>query len=249
MSMRFPTIRGVIDRRLLVNYRVDPATIERILPPPFRPKLYGGYAIAGICLIRLKQIRPKFFPLPIGIGSENAAHRIAVEWDDDGRVREGVFIPRRDTSSRINACVGGRLFPGEHHHAAFAVSESADRISVSLTSDDGRTHCAVRGRVATQLPPTSVFAKLDDASQFFESGSLGYSVTSNAGRYDGLEMHCDVWKVEPFEVEAVESSYFADANLFPAGTVTFDSALIMRNIDHEWRGRDDLCCGLEPAAS
>ena len=49
--MRLPTIQGLIDRRLLVNYRADPAAIERILPPPFRPKLHRGYAIAGICMI------------------------------------------------------------------------------------------------------------------------------------------------------------------------------------------------------
>ena len=31
--MRIPTIRGLIDRRILVNYRVDPAVLARILPP------------------------------------------------------------------------------------------------------------------------------------------------------------------------------------------------------------------------
>jgi len=30
------------------------------------------------CLIRLKDIRPRFFPSFLGISSENAAHRIAV---------------------------------------------------------------------------------------------------------------------------------------------------------------------------
>ena len=30
------------------------------------------------------------------------------------------------------------------------------------------------------------------------------------------------------------STYFADESAFPKGTVTFDCALIMRNIAHEW---------------
>src|SRR6201997_2099537 len=104
--MRIPTMRGVIDRRILVNYRVDAAVLAKLLPAPFRPKLVGGFGVAGICLIRLKHIRPRFLPAWLGLSSENAAHRIAVEWEQGGQTREGVFIPRRDTSSRLNALAG-----------------------------------------------------------------------------------------------------------------------------------------------
>src|SRR3954454_20999339 len=107
--MQIPVIRGLIDRRILVNFRVDPDVLTKILPAPFRPKLVNGAGMAGVCLIRLKQIRPRFVPPFLGISSENAAHRIAVEWDDDGECRAGVFIPRRDTSSRLNTLAGGRL--------------------------------------------------------------------------------------------------------------------------------------------
>src|SRR3984893_10338567 len=98
--MRIPVVQGLIDRRILVNFRVDPDVLTRMLPKPFRPKLVRGAGMAGVCLIRLKHIRPRFLPSFVGIGSENAAHRIAVEWDENGQYREGVFIPRRDTSSR-----------------------------------------------------------------------------------------------------------------------------------------------------
>ena len=57
---------------------------------PFRPKLVKGKGIAGICLIRLKQIRPRFVPSFLGISSGNAAHRIAVEWDEHGETKPGV---------------------------------------------------------------------------------------------------------------------------------------------------------------
>lgn len=106
-----PTMHGIIDRRILVNFRVRPDALRKLLPPYFRPKLIGGWAMAGICLIRLKDIRPQGFPAFCGLTSENAAHRIAVEWDGDGTAREGVFIPRRDTSSMLQAFAGGRFFP------------------------------------------------------------------------------------------------------------------------------------------
>jgi hypothetical protein len=90
--MRIPVVRGVIDRRLLVNYHVDPGVLAPLLPPPFRPKLMHGAGMVGICLIRLKQIRPEFLPAWLGIASENAAHRTAVEWDDRGAVRDGGYF-------------------------------------------------------------------------------------------------------------------------------------------------------------
>jgi hypothetical protein len=71
-----------------------------------------------------------------------------VEWDVDGRTHEGVYIPRRDSGSRLNTLVGGRIFPGLHQRAAFSVSESDDCFDVSLRSADEHTHVAVRGRVA-----------------------------------------------------------------------------------------------------
>ena len=76
--MRFPKVHGVIRRRLLVNFRVDPAVIQQYLPPPFRPKLQEGHAIAGVCLIRLEDIRPHGVPQILGLSSENAAHRVAL---------------------------------------------------------------------------------------------------------------------------------------------------------------------------
>lgn len=236
-------LKGIIDRRVLVNYRVDSVILARQLPPPFRPKLVGGLGVAGICLIRLKHVRPRGLPAVFGMSSENAAHRITVEWDHDGKTCEGVFIPRRDSSSRFNALLGGRLFPGVHHHSTFRIHEHVDRYRIELKSDDCRTHMLVDGRIAAGLPATSIFPSLNTASDFFERGSLGYSTTNTQGRFDGLELRCTGWKLEPLEVATVESSFFDDRTLFPAGSVEFDSALIMREIDHEWRARDTLYFG------
>jgi hypothetical protein len=239
--MQIPVIRGIIDRRILVNYRVDPDVLSRLLPAPFRPKLVNGKGMAGVCLIRLKNIRPRFMPSFLGISSENAAHRIAVEWDQDGKIKEGVFIPRRDTSSRLNMLVGGKLFPGVHHHAAFQVQEHDDRYRIELNSDDRQTHLLVEGHVAQELPPTSVFRSIKEASEFFERGSLGYSVTARPGQFDGLELRSFGWQVQPLAAVKVESSFFKGRDLFPPGSVEFDCALLMRGIEHEWYGRGRLC--------
>lgn len=241
--MKIPAIRGVIDRRILVNYRVDPAALTKVLTGPFRPKLVDGWGMAGICLIRLKEIRPRFLPAALGLSSENAAHRIAVEWDEGGSRREGVFVPRRDTSSRLNTAVGGVLFPGVQHHATFRIDEQDDRFGVEMESDDHTTRVAVEGRLSHALPAASVFGSLPEASDFFERGALGYSLTARPNELDGLELQSFGWNVEPLDVGRVESSFFDDRALFPVGSIEFDCALLMRGIVHEWHGRGSLRTG------
>ncbi len=239
--MRIPTMRGIIDRRILANFKIDPDVLADYLPSPFRPKIFKGRGIAGICLIRLKQIRPRFLPASFGISSENAAHRIAVEWNHNGKTIEGVYIPRRDTSSRLNTLVGGRLFPGIHHYARYQVQENGERYSVVLNSEDGDTHVKVVGHVTSELPDDSIFDSLDEASNFFERGSLGYSVTGKAGQYDGLELRTFDWNVQPLSVDQLESSFFENHDRFPVGAAEFDCALLMRNINHQWHGQPLLC--------
>lgn len=239
--MKIPIIHGLIDRRILANYQVDPDVLAKALPPPFRPKLINGAGIAGICLIRLKYLKPQFMAGNFGFSSENAAHRVAVEWTEGGVTREGVYIPRRDTNSRFNTLVGGKLFPGLHHHARFEVIEQGDYFQVGLDSDDGQVHVVVAGRLSSQLPSTSVFRSLQEASAFFEAGSLGYSATSRPEEYDGLELHSFNWHVEPLAVERIESTFFENSQVFPKGSLKFDCALLMRGIQHEWHERGSLC--------
>ncbi|HUK90680.1 MAG TPA: DUF2071 domain-containing protein, partial [Blastocatellia bacterium] len=220
--MRLPTIEGVIRRRILVNFRVDPAVIQKLLPGRLRPKLHQGQAIAGICLIRLEHIRPKTFPEIIGISSENAAHRVATEWDEDGHIQEGVFIPRRDTNSELNHLLGGRVFPGEQHRATFKVDETDNKVALSMNSDDGEVTVKVVGNLSEELPQTSIFGSLAEASSFFERGSLGYSVTADESRLDGMRLETTQWRVEPLAVDEVYSSYFVDESKFPKGSAQFD---------------------------
>lgn len=239
--MRLPVLRGTIARRILVNFRVDPDVLARLLPVPFRPQLIGGDGMAGICLIRLRGIRPRGWPALLGFSSENAAHRIAVEWEDSGKLRRGVYVPRRDSSSKFNVLVGGRLFPGVHHLSRFDVRETGDKYYVAVSHRDG-TRVSIDGRATDRLPAESIFGSLEEASQFFAGGSLGYSATSQRGIYDGLELRTLEWKIEPLAVEQVASTFFEDRQLFPEGSAAFDSAFLMRNIEHEWHGRESLCC-------
>jgi hypothetical protein len=237
--MRVPKIGGLIERRLLLNFRVDPEALNSILPDPFEPLIVKGVGIAGVCLIRLSHLRPPGVPGAWGVSSENAAHRVAVRLPDG---TEGVYIPRRDTNSRLNTFLGGRLFPGTHHHARFEVLDTGDLIRLTMRSDDGQTNIEVEGRPSRHLEPNSVFLDLDSVSSFFEEGSVGYSATSDPSRFDTLQLKTKDWRVTPLTVQYVRSSFFDDPDRFPMGTVEFDNALIMRGVEHEWHSGESLYC-------
>lgn len=237
--MKIPTLTGIIKRRILLNFRADPVTVQRLLPEGFRPKLHNGKAVAGICLIRLEHIRPRIAPDFLGLSSENAAHRIAVEWEENGETREGVFIPRRDTDSAMNALAGGTLFPGEHNRADFTVTETDERIDLAMTSRDGKVKVEVNGTLADDLPKDSIFDKLEDSSKFFRGGALGYSVTRDQKHLDGIILETKEWKVRPLAVESVTSTFYDDTSVFPEGTIEFDHALIMQDVEHEWHSAPD----------
>ncbi len=247
--MNIPVLTGMIRRRVLVNYRVEPEVVAKRLPEGFTPKLYRGHAIAGICLIRLENVRPKGFPAMVGITSENAAHRFAVEWvDEEGVRREGVYISRRDTGSRLNALAGGRGFPGVHHHARFHVRDDGNGISVRIEADDlDEPLVELEARDAPVLPAGSIFRSLEESSRFFEAACTGYSPRPGSRALDGLRLEVQGWRVTPLHVETARSAVFGDTRSFPPETIAFDHALLMRDILHAWRSEPVLFPG-DPAA-
>jgi hypothetical protein len=238
--MTLPAIEGLIRRRILINFRVEPEVLEPLVPEPFRIKTVEGYGMAGICLIRLEHIRPRSLPGGVGLASDNVAYRVAVRWESEGQTHDGVFIPRRDTSSRLQHRLGGRIFPGEYHHSAFNACDEGGLITITCRSTDGRGDVDLVAREVDQFPTSSVFGSLDAASAFFEQGAIGYSTTTDPSRLDGLLLRSRTWRMSPLAVDRVESTFFDDRDRFPPTSVTFDNALIMRNIAHEWQAMPAL---------
>jgi hypothetical protein len=238
--MKRPRLEGLIERRLLVNYRVDPEVAARMLPEPFRPQLVRDFAVAGICLLRLGEMRPKGLPAWMGLRSENAAHRVAVEWDTSEGTRAGVYIPRRDSASITNRIVGGRLYPGVHEPARFRVQESPVDLQVAFASRDGLVDADVAATVTDELAGSALFANTGEASAFFERGSDGYSATRDPRRYDGLRLQTQAWKVQALIIERARTSFFEDTDAFPPGSAILDCALVMREVPVTWEPLDPL---------
>jgi len=231
--MIMKSIDCIIERRLLINYRIDPEVASRHIPSPFLPLVVSGWAVGGICLIRLGGLRPSHLPKVFGLSTENAAHRFAVEWDDDQGTQSGVFIPRRDTNSRLTALAGDRLFPGLHHRAQFQVRDNGPEIEIAVSSHDGTLALSATAHESTALGG-ELFSCLNDAIGFFREGSHGYSPQGDLGPLAGVGLECPRWDALPVQIDSVRSSMFDDHEAFPKGSCTIDFGLLMRNLPARW---------------
>jgi hypothetical protein len=227
--MLFSRVRAQLRRRILVTYRVDPEVARALVPAPFRVEIVDGSAVAGVCLIGFSAMRPGWLVPKVGLSSENVAHRIAVEWDEDGTTRSGVYIFRRHASTWFPVLGGGRLFPGVHRRARFALRESGRRFGVRMSSAE------VNVDVEVELGGpwrSSLFATVDEASEFYRHGAVGWSPRLGDDGVEALELTSSDWEVTPATVLHVESSFF---DSLPPGSVSLDSALVMRDLPLEWK--------------
>jgi hypothetical protein len=239
--MKLPVIEGNIKRRILINYQLTPQEAMKLLPSPFRPKLMKGKAIIGICLIRLEQMRPSLSSwLKCGITSENAAHRIAVEWEENGISKEGVYIFRRDTNSILNQISGGRIFPGEQMSSKFIISDLDKRIDFKMISADGKTDVRFKGEETDKLPSTSVFSTIEELSEFFRGGADGYSPTKKGDCLQGMCLVTHTWNMTPLHIETLDTTFFTNTLQISRDSIKLDSVVIMRDISHEWKSLSSI---------
>lgn len=218
-------------RRVLANWRLPEAEAKKLLPDPLRPRLHQGWAVGGICLLKLADMRPKGMPAALGLSSDNAAHRIAVEWDEGGSTHYGVFVPHRDTSSWLQATFGSCAFTGEYDHADFQAQDQGDEHEIVVS---GERPISYRGRQANALPPGSIFDDLTASSQFFAESSAGFSPGKKG--LDRIDLVTPDWQVEALKTEIVNSAYFD-----PIPGAEFDHALLMADILHQWVEGQPIC--------
>jgi hypothetical protein len=216
-------VQAHLRRRLLINYRLDPEYAGTLLPQTLRPQLVDGSAVAGVCLVGLERVSPISNRLG-GIRSENAAHRIAVEWDELGETAQGVFIFERHSSSLHSVLLGGRAFPGVHRRARFTTLDTAERHRVSMRSRD--QHLDVDVQLSDEWSST-LFPSLQAASDFTRAGRVGWSRGHDRTTLEPVALTTSEWSMRGGEVRELRSTFF---DSMPAGVATLDGALVMRNL-------------------
>jgi len=229
-----PILEGVIARRILVNFRADHGQIALLVPRPLEVVVQKGFAVVGICLIRLEQLRLKGTPKVLGLASENMAHRVAIRFKEDGKMKNGVFIWRRDTDQNLTALLGGRLFPGVHSKAKFKVVETLKTLSIEVRTKQGEAD--VRLKLGDRVPwkPTRLFKTFEDAKSFFQKGDCGFSCALDKGRLEGMRLETVKWEMEPITTVKIHTAFYEELGRRSSLGLQFDCALRMRGIPHRW---------------
>ena len=99
----------------------------------------------------MSALRPAHLPRAAGLTTENVAHRFGVEWDDEQGSHTGVYVPRRDTDSRITSALGARIFPGAYHILTNTGSTDSGSMSIDLVQPRLLTKAAHRALSVTAL--------------------------------------------------------------------------------------------------
>jgi hypothetical protein len=245
----FPTLEGVIQRRVLLNFQINPALIKPYIPKPLEILVHRGWAVAGICLIRLENIRPKGLPGWTGFSAENMAHRIAIRFPSNGRMLDGVFIWRRETNSRLMPWVGGRLFPGVHQHADFSVKESPSTLHMDVSTQDSMANIQFTAARLVPWENTTLFQSFTEVKDFFRAGDCGFSCGHTAIQLEGLRLATNSWNMEPLRITNIKSAFYERIARHHSDQLIFDCGLLMQNVPHEWYGMKKLNASLAEAVS
>jgi hypothetical protein len=227
------TVHSRIERRLLINYRIDPDRVAALLPARFRPQLQLGWAVGGICLIRLGELRLPGFPKALGLSTENMAHRFAVEWDEQGEHKVGVYVTRRETNSRISALAGGKVFSGSYDLARFVVEDRQSRLRIEVSGNDANKLVSVTAHEAAELGG-ELFSSPEEALAFFRGSPRSFSPGQRRDSVDCVRLEAELVKACPARIEEMCSSFFDNEELFPPGSCFLDSGLVMRDIEARW---------------
>jgi len=227
-----PAIRGVIERRILVNYRVDLGKLDTVLPEPFKGREVGesGKGIGSICLMRLGDARVRFAPEAFGFSVETATHRISAVRNKNGGTEDCVYVPQRVVSSRFCASMGERLLPAELECGDFRVEERNGVCRIRVDCGDEFAGVEIKEKEGGEIEDGSVFESAGSAAEFFCEAGMRYSPSGD--RYEGVELCPREWEMESVEVTGSRSSFFERLD-----GAELDSAFRMEGIEHEWRPR------------
>lgn len=71
------------------------------------------------------------------------------------------------------------------------------------------------------------FASVDEASEFYRAGRIGWSLGHDRRRVEPVVLSSDAWAVEGARLHSLRSSFF---DALPEGAAEFDSVVVMRDL-------------------
>lgn len=242
-------VRNRLDRVVILVYRIPPRIATQVLPPAKAAQHLHGWALGSVVLTHY---RDRTLPLLRGkrMGTHWAVHYINTTTSAHQR-RGGIFVLRRDTSSRLDTWFD--RFPPHcrPHHAVFCDSSQASRIDMRAVSDDRQFRIMMSGRLVPHVAESSVFVNADHAGAVLQEGLVRLGITCpsncNPARRAGPARGRRRCRLVPISVDRVASSLFDGDGLPNGEAAEFDSAFWTQSLELGWNAQLQVCCNGAPA--
>jgi hypothetical protein len=231
VPMQSVSVQGISTRPILLCYRMTPGTAQGRLPKGARLATVNGFVVGGILGL------PSFSHRALGIASRwtcsyRIVHFLKVTRHQAGTDRDGIFIIRRDTSSRLHAFIGQcRPVPPHHAHVQFGQPDEG-AVDLRVSSDDAVMQVCLKGHLAPSQPTNSIFSSPAQALESLESAVflLGRNRRNRSSASNGSQRR---WRLQPLAVEETFSSIFHEMDNGSTG-VEFDSAYSIQEVEYVW---------------
>jgi hypothetical protein len=207
---------------VLLLWRADPACLVARLPPGAQPLAQRGSGWVAISVGRSEPLRGRFLPRAFPGSADHLALRIAATFDELGESVPGWWTVRHDTSSWIEARLGGTARLAAWRRAAFKLTEDAWQLEASVCSGTSEA-LYLRARTSPVLRG-SAFPSAREAQEFLTSTRCVRPhpvFDSDTGAEDLLRGAC---APEPLAVFELRCALVDDGSLFPRGALQADSA-------------------------
>lgn len=232
---RLTQATGILEDAVLLNFRTDIHVLNRILPPPFVPRLVDGYGLVGILMFKMRDLAcEKNLGLP-SPPSDHVLYRVAVSWQHGMRTHHGMYLLRHEVNTRLNVRQRRKgLFPVAASPIRWHKTPGSEMFGWTLNTHN-QTRLKVRARLATAFPPGSVFDTLDQASLFFQKERAAIAPRFQQSIFAHTRFLPLNWKVKPLFIEALHTDMDQLGSLFPKEQIYFDSGLIWPRILCKWQ--------------
>jgi len=212
-------LRGRIERRYLVVYRVDPDAAALLVPTGAHPLEYHGATLVSLCYTRLAAARSPLLPRSLRSARHHLAWRIPIQKGEEAR--RGVWVPRRETSSWLSARCSGALSRSEYHQARFELNDDDASLQLTVLRHPDELVLSLRARRGGELRG-SIFATPRQAREYMAGDGPVTPPDPLAPLLDRLHVEDDC-TLEPLAVDEVHVPGFEDGVLLPAESADFDS--------------------------
>ncbi|MFT7678069.1 MAG: hypothetical protein ACI8QC_002055 [Planctomycetota bacterium] len=232
--MRSPAHRAHAASRIALAYGLDPVMATRALPEGMRAKLVRGKALGVVLITRFSKLRPRAWPVSIGISISTCAHAVLAQWEHAGVQRAGLCVLRSDVDSRWLGPARGLVLPGVTHSARFHIRDEGHEFEVGVHSVDGTLEVEAAGLCVPELPTSSLFRSQREAADLLGLCGGEFVTSPGPGKLEPHSLDAEGGAVSACDLGRVRASWFEDSGPFPAGCAEFDSALVVRDLACIW---------------